>query len=256
MNSSNFRAEARSKLTGKWGKAALISLAFAALSFVLSYAQGLIPFIGSLIVLVINVPLAFGLVALFLKLYNGEDVSVFGFWKLGFNNFKKSWSVAFYTFLKMLLPIIVLIISVVLLFVGTSGAIFSAASSTALSQKASVTAATNFGALGIIALIAYIASLVWIIVKSYSYQLAILIAADNENISGKEAVEKSEELMKNRRWKLFCLQISFIGWSILCIFTFGIGMLWLTPYIQLAIISFYKNSQGSTTEVTSTEIQE
>ena len=62
--------------------------------------------------------------------------------------------------------------------------------------------------------------------------------------------------MKNRRWKLFCLQISFIGWSILCVFTFGIGMLWLTPYIQLAIISFYKNALGSTTEVTSTEVQE
>ena len=43
-----------------------------------------------------------------------------------------------------------------------------------------------------------------------------------------------------KRGKLFCLQLSFIGWAILVACTLGIGYLWLVPYIQLAIIAFYK----------------
>ena len=55
--------------------------------------------------------------------------------------------------------------------------------------------------------------------------------------------------MQGNRAKLFYLQLSFIGWSILVAFTFGIGMLWLTPYIQFAIIAFYKYVSGNNSAV-------
>ena len=41
MNSSDFRAEARKKLEGKWGKVARITLAYVALFFVLGFIEGL-----------------------------------------------------------------------------------------------------------------------------------------------------------------------------------------------------------------------
>ena len=91
--------------------------------------------------------------------------------------------------------------------------------------------------------------MIWSITKSYYYQLAYLIAADNPEMSSKEAVLKSEELMNNKRGKLFCLQFSFVGWAILASFTLGIAYLWLLPYIQFALIAFYKYATGNISDV-------
>lgn len=41
--------------------------------------------------------------------------------------------------------------------------------------------------------------------------------------------------------KLFFLDLSFIGWHFLSIITFGIGYLWLTPYISATKAAFYQN---------------
>jgi len=49
------------------------------------------------------------------------------------------------------------------------------------------------------------------------------------------------ELMNGNKWAAFVLDLSFIGWAILCCFTFGIGYLWLIPYIQLAQCEFYED---------------
>lgn len=46
-------------------------------------------------------------------------------------------------------------------------------------------------------------------------------------------------MMAGNKWRLFCLQFSFIGWQILCILSLGIGFLWLTPYMNAATAAFY-----------------
>ena len=46
--------------------------------------------------------------------------------------------------------------------------------------------------------------------------------------------------MKGKKGDYFVLMLSFIGWAILACFTFGIGMLWLYPYIQVSLVSFYE----------------
>jgi len=51
--------------------------------------------------------------------------------------------------------------------------------------------------------------------------------------------------MEGNRFRLFCLEFSFIGWSILCAFTLGIGNLWLTPYRQVATAAFYREVSGT-----------
>ena len=53
-------------------------------------------------------------------------------------------------------------------------------------------------------------------------------------------------MMDGNKWSLFCLEISFIGWSILSSLTLGIGDLFLTPYMKMATAHFYMNlSRGS-----------
>lgn len=237
MISSDFRAEARRKLAGKWGKTASITLAYFAIFFVISFIEGFFPdsakWVFSIVNAVIEIPLGVGLIFAFFKVFNDEDVKAFDFFELGFSNFKKAWGITFQTFLKMIVPVILVIVAYIILIIGTAGAVTS-------TMFSSSSASAGFTLLTIIGFILLIASMIWAVTKSYYYQLAYIVAAENPDITSKDAVLKSEELMKGNRAKLFYLQLSFIGWSILAAFTFGIGMLWLTPYIQFAIIAFYK----------------
>lgn len=79
------------------------------------------------------------------------------------------------------------------------------------------------------------------IIKSYSYSMSYYILIDNPDLSSDEARKKSMEMMKGHKWKLFCLDLSFIGWGILCVLTFGILSFWIQPYQECARVNFYNN---------------
>ena len=79
------------------------------------------------------------------------------------------------------------------------------------------------------------------IVKSYSYSMSVYILADNPDISPNDARKKSMQMMKGNKWRLFCLDFSFIGWDLLCIITCGILSFWITPYREAAYAAFYQN---------------
>lgn len=79
------------------------------------------------------------------------------------------------------------------------------------------------------------------IIAAYSYSLTFYIIKDNPEIGAMEALRRSKQMMKGFKGKLFLLQLSFIGWALLCILTVGIGFLWLMPYIKTAEAQFYEN---------------
>jgi uncharacterized membrane protein len=54
-------------------------------------------------------------------------------------------------------------------------------------------------------------------------------------------------MMMGNKWKLFCLGLRFVGWAILSIFTFGIGLLWFIPYLQISTTKFYEDLKKSET---------
>lgn len=82
------------------------------------------------------------------------------------------------------------------------------------------------------------------IVATYSYSMSFYILNDNPEMSANEARKASIELMRGHKWQLFCLDLSFIGWIILSILTFGILFLWVEPYMQVAHAEFYKEITG------------
>lgn len=81
------------------------------------------------------------------------------------------------------------------------------------------------------------------IVAAYRYALTSFILAENPELRASEAIARSKEMMDGQKWRMFCLDLSFIGWIILCLFTLGIGKLWLTPYQQAAQAAFYRDVQ-------------
>ena len=82
------------------------------------------------------------------------------------------------------------------------------------------------------------------IMKAFSYALTPYIIMDEPELTARQAITRSCEIMQGRRWKLFCLSLSFIGWGILSLLTFGIGFLWLVPYMNASIAAFYEDARA------------
>ena len=76
------------------------------------------------------------------------------------------------------------------------------------------------------------------IIKSYSYFLAEFISMQHPDMTPTECLNESRRLMDGHKMNLFVLELSFIGWHILCLFTFGIGYFFLTPYINQTKIEY------------------
>ncbi|MFC4808783.1 DUF975 family protein [Paenibacillus sp. GCM10023250] len=79
------------------------------------------------------------------------------------------------------------------------------------------------------------------IVAALRYSMAYFILRDHPEIGPLEAIRRSKAMMIGHKWRLFILLLSFIGWILLCIPTFGIGTLWLNPYIYTAVAHFYED---------------
>lgn len=78
---------------------------------------------------------------------------------------------------------------------------------------------------------------IWV---SLGLSMTYFIMAEDANISGTDAMKMSWEMMKGHKWELFCLYCRFIGWFILWILTLGILSLWVTPYVDIAVLNFYR----------------
>ena len=83
------------------------------------------------------------------------------------------------------------------------------------------------------------------IIAALSYSMTFYIIADEDSIDAMEAIDKSKAMMDGYKWKYFCLGLRFIGWALLCILTFGIGFLWLMPYMQVTNAKFYDDVKAN-----------
>lgn len=109
------------------------------------------------------------------------------------------------------------------------------------------------------------------LIKIYSYAMAPYILAENPGMTAMEAIKKSRHVMDGNKWRLFCLDLSFIGWWLLCILPsfimiavltgsgirendigmllglipcivpYFVGSLFLNPYLEAAYAAFYRD---------------
>ena len=83
------------------------------------------------------------------------------------------------------------------------------------------------------------------IIAAIAYSQTFYILAEDDTIGSMDALKKSKEMMDGYKWKYFCLGLRFIGWVLLCILTLGIGLLWLSPYIQISYAKFYEDIKAA-----------
>jgi len=86
------------------------------------------------------------------------------------------------------------------------------------------------------------------IIKLFSYSMTFYILADNPELQPQEAIQRSKDMMNGHKWRLFELYLSFIGWYLLVLLTFGVGMFFLDPYIKLSVANFYEDLKGTTVQ--------
>lgn len=79
------------------------------------------------------------------------------------------------------------------------------------------------------------------LIAAYSYAMAPFIQTEHPEYSAGESIRLSKEMMRGHKWELFCLDISFFGWSLLCVFTLGIGNLFLSAYTSASHAAFYRD---------------
>ena len=115
------------------------------------------------------------------------------------------------------------------------------------------------------------------IVKTYSYAMTPYIMAEHPSLTVNEAITESRRIMDGNKWRLFCLDFSFIGWELLCsvplyaegflvlkYFTgsealaislvllltipLSIGFFFVRPYEEAAWATFYRDITAAPTE--------
>ncbi len=93
----------------------------------------------------------------------------------------------------------------------------------------------------LIALLLLMGCLMIYIPLNLSISQALLLLLDFPGYSATELIRRSAHIMKGQKSRLFYLQLSFLPLIFLSILTFGIGNLWLFPYMNVTYTFFYLN---------------
>ena len=241
------KEEALDALHGNFGKAALATLGMAIISAAISYSikliggmdimdyidavsegdfAGMMESIGGnayasllqlLISILFTVPFTVGAINTFRMLVQskGSDNKLFAnFFKIGFG--RHYLHVVLVSFVSGLLigliiaPVVLILILVIIMF-------------------------HNIAVTLILALV----TLVYAIWIGLMYSQISFIVIDNPELDILDTMRRSRNLMDGSKWRFFVLEISFIGWIFLGIFTLAIGYLWLLPYVYSTEAAFY-----------------
>lgn len=92
-------------------------------------------------------------------------------------------------------------------------------------------------------------------VQSIAYSAAPWILANNSELTASEALNKSKMIMNGHKWEFFILQLSFIPWNILVVFTLGLASIYVKPYKEVTVANFYKRIGAFDEEVTVLDVE-
>lgn len=78
------------------------------------------------------------------------------------------------------------------------------------------------------------------VIKYFSYILVPYVIAENPSLKANEAITLSRNLMKGKKWRLFTLMLTFLGWDLLRVATLGLaGIFFVGPYKAAFLAEFY-----------------
>lgn len=227
---SVLRKEARQNLKGKWRQALLIMLVYTILTLLLSsivYWFSTNTSYGGIITIlniVINVVLGYGLTVSFIRLKRNEKVDYFNFIYYATKDFKKVSKIIGRLALKLSAYFILLILFLYL----------------TITELISLYYGYGMRLSYIVEILGVFIFTTLVTMKSLYYSLNNYILYDNKEYKTKEILKESERLMQNHRWDFFKMNLSFAGWIVLGIaFSIGIiALLFICSYINILLFTY------------------
>lgn len=77
------------------------------------------------------------------------------------------------------------------------------------------------------------------IIAAYRYRFALYNLCENPELGVMEALAMSKAQTKGYKLDLFVLDVTFLGWSLLCTLTAGILTIWVAPYVQQTNLAYF-----------------
>ena len=100
----------------------------------------------------------------------------------------------------------------------------------------------------ILLLLTFLYTLLWMllfyvpgIIKAISYSMAPYILAENPDMKPSDAIKESMLITNGRKWEIFVLELSFIGWILLSCVTCNLSMIYVMPYMQATYANYYNS---------------
>ncbi len=78
------------------------------------------------------------------------------------------------------------------------------------------------------------------IIAALSYSMVFYIFVDNPDINAMDALSESKRLTNGYKLDYFMFILSFIGWFLLVLFTFGIAIIYVGPYVSVSTAMYYE----------------
>lgn len=90
----------------------------------------------------------------------------------------------------------------------------------------------------------WILTLIPLCMLSLSYELVYYLLIERPDARIRDIFAESRRFMRGSKARKFYLNLSFLGMILLSVLSFGIGLLWVTPYISQTNTQFYRNVTG------------
>ena len=101
----------------------------------------------------------------------------------------------------------------------------------------------------LLALLGFIISFVLDIYVSLNFDLVYYAMIDDEELSLLQALTYTMKMIRTHKRRYLYMQISVFGMMLLGVLSFGIGLLWIQPYMVQSVTVFYLDVKGELPEV-------
>lgn len=101
----------------------------------------------------------------------------------------------------------------------------------------------------LLALAASVVSMILGVYISLTFDLVYFVMIDNENLSMMQALKYTKNMVITHRKRYLYMQLSFLGMILLAGLSFGIGILWVQPYMVQTTTLFYLDVKGELPKV-------
>jgi uncharacterized membrane protein len=210
-------SQALGLLSGRWG----LPIGFCLLFALITGVMQMLPYIGGIVSLILTGPFVFGEVMFFLT-FGRRGQGDLGMLFVGFNRFGIALGAYLLTALFSFLWNLIVIIPAAVGFI-------------VMSTSNGHVSPEEMLPFWIILATAGVCLGVWIQLR---YSQVFFMIVDHSGMGPLEAIRASVRAMDGRKLKLFGLWLRFVGWSLLCLLTCGIGFLWLMPYMGISMARF------------------